>query len=32
MKSRAALAWRLGTQGQVGIEVTGCELQALGSG
>lgn len=32
MRSRAALVWRLGTQGQVGIEVTGCELQALGSG
>ena len=32
MRSRAALAWPLGTQEQVGIEVTGCELQALGGG
>lgn len=30
--SRAALAWHLGTQERVGIEVVGCELQALGSG
>lgn len=32
VRSLAALAWHLGTQEQVGIEVIGCELQALGSG
>lgn len=32
MRSRAILAWHLGTQAQVGIEVIGYELQALGSG
>lgn len=32
MRSRAALAWPLGTQEQVGSEVIGCERQALGSG
>lgn len=32
MRSRAILAWHLGTQAQVGIEVIGYGLQALGSG
>lgn len=32
MRSRAALAWHLGPQEQMGIGVVGCGLRALGSG